>query len=299
MMQKVKLYVIGFLMGCADLVPGVSGGTIAFISGIYEELIGTIKKLSVDGLELLFKFRFVELWKMVPWKFLVPLFAGIFSAIVLLSSVLEFALEVYPSYVWSFFFGLVVASVLTILPKVRVWNAEAVGGFVAGTVGAFLLVGAVPVETPATLLAFFLSGAVAICAMILPGISGSFILLILGKYQQVLGAVNDRNFLVLFVVAAGCVVGLALFSRVLHYLFEHKHDLTVAVLCGFLVGSLRKVWPWKETVQTYFDSHGVEVPLVQNNVMPSDFGVGFWLAVGLAVLGVVLILGFERWGRKG
>ncbi len=291
--EILSFYLIGFVMGAADLVPGVSGGTIAFISGIYQNLVHSIKEISSKGLSLLFKGQFKELYNTIPWSFLLPLFAGIFTAIFSLSGLITFTLKNYPVQTWSFFFGLVVASLFIVLPSVKVWNIKTILGFILGSIGAFWLVGIIPVETGQNLLLFFFSGALAIMAMILPGISGSFILLILGKYNQVLEAVNDFNLPILVAVSLGCIIGLGLFSRVLDYLFKNYYSLTMSVLSGFLLGSLRKVWPWKETIAFYTDSHGDLKPLVENNIMPADFGANFWLAILLAVAGFVFVLGFE------
>jgi putative membrane protein len=296
--DMIRFYTIGFVMGAADLVPGVSGGTIAFISGIYQDLVHSIKEISSKGLSHLVKLEFKSLYAMIPWKFLLPLFAGIFSAIFALSGLISFTLKTFPVQTWAFFFGLVVASLCIVIPSVKVWNAKTILAFILGSIGAFWLVGIIPVETGDSLLLFFLSGALAIMAMILPGISGSFILLILGKYSQVLQAVNDFNLPVLIAVSLGCVIGLGLFSRVLDYLFKNYYSLTMAVLSGFLLGSLRKVWPWKETVKFYTDSHGDLKPLVENNIMPADFGSGFWIAILLAIAGFVFVLGFEYLQKK-
>lgn len=161
---------------------------------------------------------------------------------------------------------------------------------VIGAVLAYIIVGLVPVETPSTLFAFFLSGVIAICAMILPGISGSFLLIVLGKYNQVLSAVTERNLVVLGVFMAGCVIGLALFSRLLSWFFKNHHDLMMAILTGVMLGSLRKIWPWKEVVQTYTDSHGAVLPLVENNVLPGSYGLPFMFALGLMFLGILIIV---------
>ena len=277
-------------MGTADLIPGVSGGTIAFLSGIYEELLKSIKLVTGDVLRLFLKFRFIEGIKLIPFKFLTPLAIGLFGAIFLLANLLSFLLTEYPVFVWAFFFGLVLASAWVVSKRIKKWSAAKLVSLIAATLGAYILVGAVPVETPSSLPFFFLAGMIAIIAMILPGISGSFILLLLGKYQQVLGAVTSRDFLTLIVFALGAVFGLALFSRVLTWLFSKYHDISVAILAGFMLGSVRKIWPWKEVVQTRINSHGVEVPIVENNILPQVFDASVFLAVVLMIFGAGIVL---------
>lgn len=290
----VRLFVTGFVMGAADLVPGVSGGTIAFIAGIYEELIFSIKKVSGEVLKLGLQLKFKEAVKETPLGFLIPLFVGVASAFLFLSRGLSYLLETHPVYLWSLFFGLIVASALVVRKRVVTWDWWDIAVFVAAAVGAYLLVGAVPTETPASYLFMFLTGAIAICAMILPGISGSFLLVIMGKYEQILGALVDHDFVTLALVAAGAVVGLAVFSRVLSWLFATYHDIVVAVLTGFMVGSLRKVWPWKEVLQTRVNSDGHMVSVVERNVLPNSWGFELLLSLLLAVFGAFLILQLDK-----
>jgi putative membrane protein len=292
-MKKIlRYYLIGLGMGSADIVPGVSGGTIAFITGIYHKLIGSIKLLSTDGLKLLWKWRIREFVQLVPWSFLVPVLGGGATAILLLSGVLEYLFATFPVLIWAFFFGLVAASIFVVGRKVQKWQWQGVVSFVLGSVIAFWIVGLLPMETPAHPLAFFVAGGIAICAMILPGISGSFLLLIMGKYEQILSAVVSRDIVTLALVTGGAVVGLALFSRVLHWLFAKYHDLTVTFLAGFLLGSLRKLWPWKETLEFYVDRHGELVPLVERNIWPM-VDVMMWQAIGLMILGVAIVVVLE------
>jgi len=281
-------------MGLADLIPGVSGGTVAFISGIYEELLQSIKTVSGDVLKLALKLKIKEAVAAVPFRFLLPLFAGIFTAILTLANVLGYLLETYPSFVWSFFFGLVMASIWLIGKRVTNWNMRGMIACAVTAVVGYVIVGSVPVETPATIPMFFLSGMIAICAMILPGISGSFILLILGKYAQVLDAVREMNLTVLIAVAAGCVVGLAIFSRFLSWLFAKYHDISVAALAGFMLGSLRKLWPWQEVVTTRINSHGAEVVLATKNILPAQFDASTILVIALIVVGIGIILLVDR-----
>lgn len=292
--KNIRLFLTGFTMGTADLIPGVSGGTIAFLSGIYEELIYSIKFVTGDVLRKALTGRIVEAIKMVPYKFLVPLALGLMTAIFSLANALSYLLENHPIYVWSFFFGLVIASTMIVMKRVVKWDIRDVASFVIAAVITYFVVGLVPIETPSTLPVFFLSGVVAIIAMILPGISGSYILLLLGKYQQVLGAVTNRDFLTLAVFAAGCAVGIALFSRVLSWLFAKHHDISIAILAGIMLGSVRKIWPWKETVLTRINSHGVEVPLVEKNIAPPTFDITVVIAIALALGAFFLIVYFDR-----
>jgi len=276
-------------MGLADLIPGVSGGTIAFLSGIYEELIYSIKELTGTTLKLFIQGKFAASLKSIPFPFLLPLAIGLFTAIISLASVLSYLLEQFPVYVWSFFFGLVLASTVIVMKRVVKWDISDIVAFVVAAIGAYFLVGLVPGETPDTLPMFFLSGMIAICAMILPGISGSFILLLMGKYQQVLAAVTQRDVVTLAVFMAGCVVGIGIFSRVLSWLFSKHHDISVAILAGFMLGSVRKIWPWKEVVSTKINSHGVEVPLVENNILPPLLDISVIFAIILALIAVFII----------
>jgi putative membrane protein len=286
----------GFVMGAADVVPGVSGGTMAFILGIYEELLDSIKMMaSPTALKLLLGFNIKEAFNQLPWRFLLALGLGILAAIFSLARFLEWMLQNHPALIWSFFFGLVLASIFTVSKQVKRWGIGSISGVIAGTIGAYILVGLVPVETPNAAWFLFFSGFIAICAMILPGISGSFILVLLGKYEYILGAVNNRDFVTLFLVALGAVIGLVSFAQVLSWFFKRYHDLTVALLIGFMVGSLRKVWPWKETVQTYIDRHGEVIPLVENNVLPASFDGAVILALILAVVAFVIVFGLDYW----
>jgi len=292
--KNIRLFLTGFSMGVADLIPGVSGGTIAFLSGIYEELIFSIKQVTGGTLRLILQGKIADALKSIPFPFLIPLGVGLLTAVFTLANVLSYLLETFPVFVWSFFFGLVLASTVIVMKRVVAWDFIDKVSFVVAAIGAYILVGLVPVETPNTLLAFFLAGAVAICAMILPGISGSFILLLLGKYQQILAAVTQRDVLTLAVFAAGCAVGIALFSRVLSWVFKRYHDISVAILAGFMLGSVRKIWPWKELVSTRINSHGIEVPLVEANVLPSVFDMSVVVAIFLAGLAVFLVYRLDK-----
>lgn len=288
----------GMCMGAADVVPGVSGGTMAFILGIYQELIEAIRSVNANFLRTLLSFRLKEALSLIPWKFLGALVIGILFAVFSLAKLLAWLLEYKPVFLWSFFFGLILASILTVGRNLEKRNLAALLWAAFGAAGAYFLVGMVPVNTPEAPWFLFLSGAVAICAMILPGISGSFILLLLGKYHFVLAAVNERNFLVLAVFTAGAVFGITSFSRLLSWLLRKQHDVTIALLLGLMLGSLRKVWPWKKTLATTLDLHGNTIPLTEINLLPSQWNGEVGLAFTLAAIGFMAVLSLEFWASQ-
>lgn len=295
MERKLKDYGLlvlkGMGMGAADVVPGVSGGTIAFIVGIYDELIQSIKSIDLTALRLFLTGRFAEAWTRVNGYFLLSILAGIGISVFSLAKIITWLLTNHPVLVWAFFFGLVLASAWLVAKDVSRWTWKTVLGFVAGTVAAYFITVATPAETPSNLLFVFVCGAVAICAMILPGISGSFILVLLGKYFYIMDAVKSLRLLVLGVFAAGACVGITTFSRLLSFALSHVRNLTLAVLSGFMLGSLNKVWPWKETLSTYTDSHGVVKPLIERNVLPN---ASVTEAVILMLVGFLMVYGLEK-----
>jgi putative membrane protein len=285
-------------MGASDVVPGISGGTMAFILGIYEELVMAIRSFDLKFLRLLCSLRLKDAMDRVSWPFLAALGLGILTAIFSLARILAWVLQNRPVLIWSFFFGLVVASVIAVSRHLDQWNAPKILWILLGAVGAYLLVGMVPVATPDTPWFLFVSGAIAICAMILPGISGAFVLVLMGKYQYVLEAVSHRDLFTLFVVATGAGFGLVAFSRFLNWLLRRHHDLTIAVLTGLMLGSLRKVWPWKRTLQAMTDSHGDVIPVVQANVLPAQWNTEVVVSLSLMVLGVLVVFFLTRWAKK-
>ena len=303
----------GICMGASDIVPGVSGGTMAFILGIYEELIDSIRTIGRPNfLQAVFKFRIKEIFQILNWEFLLAIATGIFIAIITLSSALENLLVNQPVYLWSFFFGLVLASVLVVSKRIKQWAPNLFIMLLVGTVGAYLLVGLVPVQTPNDWWFLIFSGAVASCAFILPGISGAFLLVLLGKYQYVLGSVNDLRggdlnaAVPIIFVGIGAVIGLVTFAQVLSWLFKRYHDLTVALLIGLMFGSLRKIWPWKldlawlqDSLGNFvLDSDGHRLVIEQANVLPdfsSSAGITeFAIALVLALIGIGAILLIDR-----
>jgi putative membrane protein len=295
MIKYLTLVIKGMAMGAADVVPGVSGGTIAFITGIYEELIFSIKSVNLKSLKLLFQGKIAAFWKAINGNFLVSIVLGIGISILSLARVLTFILINYPELIWSFFFGLIVASAIYVARQIKVWNATTWVSLIAGTLIAFVITEITPAETTNAWWFIFLSGAIAICAMILPGISGSFILLLLGKYTYIIGAVGELKIGVLIIFLAGAVVGIVSFSNVLAFLLKKYHNQTIALLAGFMVGSLNKVWPWKNNIEMFTDRHGIIKPLVQENVLPHNFhgDAHLYGAIALAILGFVLIFAIE------
>ena len=278
----------GMGMGAADVVPGVSGGTIAFIVGIYDELIESIKGINLQVIKFFFTGRFKEFWKLVNGNFLLSLLLGICISVFSLARVITLLLDEQPVYVWSFFFGLVLASTWFVARDVKERNWKTLLGFVCGAVVAYLITVATPAEPSTHPLFVFVCGAVAICAMILPGISGSFILVLMGMYKHIMEAVKGLDLITLALFAAGALVGITTFSRVLSYALRHFRNLTLAVLSGFMLGSLNKVWPWKTTmVQVY----GGQEFKVEHNVLPHT---DMWSGIALMVLGFVLVYALEK-----
>jgi len=288
--QYLRLFLTGFAMGAADIVPGVSGGTMAFILGVYESLIDAIKSFNVDALRLALRLKIAALAKHVSLRFLLALGLGLASAVLLLSSFLSATMDEPDGRImlFSFFFGLVVASILTVGGKVR-WDSSSAATFVLGAVAAFIIVNIVPAEADHTAPALFLSGMIAITAMILPGISGSFMLLIMGQYDYVLTAVSNRDLPPIIFVGLGAVVGIIAFSRVLSYLLKHYYNLTVALLVGFMAGSLWKIYPWKQCLESNLDRHGDLRCLVEQNIAPVADSGTFTPAIVLLLLGFLLV----------
>lgn len=290
----------GVLMGAADVVPGVSGGTIAFITGIYEELIHSIRQCDLGAVKKLLNGGVAPFWDHINGRFLLTLVAGILLSVLSLAHLVLYLLESYPVQIWSFFFGLILASTWIILRHVKRWSSNRLAGFGLGVVVSYLITILSPGSIEPTPLIIFLSGMIAICAMILPGISGSFILLLLGMYSFILTAVKELNILTLAIFIGGCILGLLSLSRVLSWAFNHYREMTLAILGGFLLGSLNKVWPWKYTLSYRLNSEGGEVPLVQQNVLPSIYqdltgSDSHWLVgLGLVLIALVVVILLER-----
>ena len=283
-------------MGCADIIPGVSGGTIAFIIGIYEEIIQSIRSfIQADVFKSIITFKFIKLWELINGAFLLSVGLGIMLAIIVFSHSIEMLLNEYPMYVWSLFFGLVLASVFIVSRRIQKWKLRLYVGLLLGTAAAYLIVGMVPVQTPEAWWFLLFSGAIAICAMILPGVSGSFLLVLLGKYEFVLHAVNEKDVKSIGIFFIGAVAGIIIFSQILGWLLRRFHDITIVVLIGFMLGSLRRIWPWKLT------ENGVE--LMQENALPQFVQDGAlltepFIVLGLMGVGVVLVLLLERFAAS-
>ncbi|MBN1820373.1 MAG: DUF368 domain-containing protein [Prolixibacteraceae bacterium] len=304
MKRKIKDYLViilkGIGMGAADVIPGVSGGTIAFITGIYEELVNSIKSINGKAIKLFFQGKLKEFWESINGTFLLSVVFGIGISIFSLAKLLEYLLREYPILIWSFFFGLIIASAVFIGKSVKKWNAGVIISAIGGIIIAYFITIISPAEANTSYWFIFLSGAIAICAMILPGISGSFILVLLGMYKFILEAVGDLNFVVLGIFLAGALVGIITFSNILSWFLKKYHDYTIALLAGFMLGSLNKVWPWKETA---IETTGVDKTLLEHNLLPGAYeklGNDSMLgaAVLFAVLGFILIFLFEKFSAK-
>jgi putative membrane protein len=264
---KPDLYLKGFFMGIAEIIPGVSGGTIAFITGIYEELIDSIKSINTNSLKLILKFKFSSFWKEVNGSFLITLIFGMMTSILILSRLIVYLLDEHPFKIWGFFFGLIIASGILIFYQIQRVSMSVLLSFLFGLIISSYISLQAPSSTPDTNFFIFISGAIAISAMILPGISGSFILVFLSKYEFILNALNSFDTAVISIFLAGCVVGLVTFSRVFSYLFKKYNDIVISVLIGFLGGSLFKIWPFYEVLEY---NSSIE-PIYTSPILPTAY----------------------------
>ena len=301
MQRKFTDYILvafkGMAMGAADVVPGVSGGTIAFISGIYEELLTSISNINLSLIKTLKKDGFNAAWNQLNGNFLLTLFSGIFISVLSLAKAIKWLLEHKPVLLWAFFFGLVLASIIYIGKQIKKWNIISVFLMIGAAFLAYYITTLNPlVSENSSSLFLFLAGAIAICAMILPGVSGAFILVLLGAYKPILSAVDERDFKTILIVGLGAMVGLLSFSKILKWLFKNYETYTLAALTGFIIGSLNKIWPWKKTISTRFNSEGMEVPFKQQSVFPQDFDGNpqVLYVTFLALLGFAIIFLLER-----
>ncbi|MBB6680927.1 DUF368 domain-containing protein [Aequorivita sp. 609] len=308
--QYLLITAKGLAMGAADVVPGVSGGTIAFISGIYEELITTIHNLDLGFFKIWKKEGFSKAWKHYNLSFLLALFSGVLISILSLAKLITWLLEFYPIAVWSFFFGLVIASILYVGKQISKWRLVVVLALIIATVLSYLVTIAEPIGSPDSIWFLFLAGFIAIIAMILPGISGAFILLLMGAYTTVIGIITqltegistlDTNLILnslgkILIFGLGAIVGLKLFSKVLNWLFKHHKNLILAVLTGFMIGALNKIWPWKEVLQYRLNHAGEEVPFLERSILPQNFDGNpqIIIAVAFAIIGFLTIFLLER-----
>lgn len=304
LLSYLLIYLKGMAMGAADVVPGVSGGTIALIVGVYERLLKAVGSCTPDKLLWLARGRIRETWQAIDGTFLVSLVAGILTSIVAFANLLGYLLKEHPEMTWSFFFGLIVVSVYIVGREVQRWNIWMVLLMLVGGGFAWMITVAAPVQWSTAPLFIFLAGAIAICAMILPGISGSFILVLLGLYATILGAVRSFDLVMLAIFAAGCAVGMLSFARIVSWLLEHARSATMAAATGLLIGSLNKVWPWKQTISWRENSKGVLEPLQQNNVLPATYetltGEPSWWVVGIVLMAtaILLVIALEWIGHR-
>ena len=298
MQRSLKDYSIlllkGMAMGAADVVPGVSGGTIAFISGIYEELINTISGVKISLLHTWKNEGFGAMWKELNGNFIVALLTGILISVFSVMRLANWLLENHPILIWAFFFGLVLASIFYVGKQIPEWNVKVILFIFLGGAVAYYLTTLPPLAAASSDLFLFFAGAIAICAMILPGISGAFILVLLGAYKTISEAAHDFDFKILAIVAAGAVFGLLSFSRILKWLFLNYSTLTLATLTGFIAGSLNKIWPWKEVLETamYGDK---SVVIRDQSVWPWNFGGEPYMVQALVAMlaGFLVILILE------
>ncbi len=300
-------------MGAADVVPGVSGGTIAFISGIYEELIESIDKVSLNVFKIWKTQGFKTAWKSINGNFLLALFSGIAISILSLAKIIKWLLHNEPVLLWSFFFGLVLASILYIAKQIKDWSAKIIIAIIITSMVSYFITLAEPFASPDSPFYLLFCGFIAIIAMILPGVSGAFILLILGAYQTAIDTINNLlegittgnmelfkdAFLKFCLLAVGAVIGLKVFSKALNWMFKHHKNVTLAILTGFMIGYLNKIWPWKEILKTRINSHGEEVTLLDKSILPTSYNGNNQLIVALIfiIIGFATILISENLGK--
>jgi putative membrane protein len=301
-------------MGAADVVPGVSGGTIAFISGIYEELIESIDKVNFGVFKVWKQNGFKTAWQSINGAFLLALFSGIAISILSLAKLIKWLLHNEPILLWSFFFGLVLASILYIAKQIKGWSVKIIIAIIATSILSYYITLAEPFASPDSPYYLLFCGFIAIIAMILPGVSGAFILLILGAYQTAIDTINNlrdgllngnmdlfKDALFKFVLLGiGAVVGLKVFSKALNWMFKHQKNLTLAILTGFMIGSLNKIWPWKEVLKTRINSEGEEVTLLDTSILPSSYDGDneILMAIVFIIIGFATILILERLGNQ-
>lgn len=287
-------------MGAVDVIPGVSGGTIAFITGIYEELVYSINTIDAETLRLLTKFEFASFWKKINGNFLAIVFAGITTSFLLLSGFMLFLLRDYSVMTWSFLFGLILTSGPLILRSIKKWRADSIAGLIIGIGTAYILTILSPTQTPDNLFFVFLAGAISICALVLPGISGVFILLLLGKYQAMVMALSEFNILVIFIFIIGCILGLIGIARLLTRAINNYPQVHLAVVSGFMMGALNKIWPWRKVMEYATNSKGDQIAVFDKSILPWDFlsetgkDPQLFQAILMMALGVLIVVVIEK-----
>jgi putative membrane protein len=311
-MKNIWTYVKGLAMGAADVVPGVSGGTIAFITGIYDTLLQSINSFNIAGLKILIKEGVLPFWKHINGTFLFFLLGGIATSILSLAKLFTYLMENHPVGLWSFFFGLIAASIVYMHGQIKVRSVSIFVFFGIGMAISFYITIASPAQGPDALWYLFICGAIAICAMILPGISGSFILLLMGAYHTVLTALTSFDISKILAFMLGAIIGLLSFSRIVKFMLNRYRANTLAILTGFLAGSLNKVWPWKTHVENRINSKGKIVAFLDKNVMPADYStpsdadiaLGFidkdpklLFSILLMMLGFALVIILGKFGK--
>lgn len=303
--EILTLFFKGALMGAADVVPGISGGTVAFITGIYERLLNSLEKLGPASIKILFCDGVVACWQYIDGTFLLAVFGGVLFSVFSMARLISYSLSAWPIPVWSFFFGLLMISAVLMLRKVSHWSFIRIAALVAGIGMAVLTGHATPgISVQTEWYSFLWAGALAVCAMILPGISGSFILLLLGLYAPLLQAVTRFDFGILFVFVSGCVSGLLFFSHILSWLLSCYRQTTLAVLIGLMLGAIEKVWPWKQTLTWKLADDGTKIPVQQVSVMPWQYesltgqSPELVMAIALMVIAIIAVVIFEWCGRS-
>ncbi|WP_428772553.1 DUF368 domain-containing protein [Vibrio sp.] len=303
-MNYITTFLKGLAMGAADVVPGVSGGTIAFITGIYDTLLESIRRVNPSLIALWRKQGIRAVFERINALFLLSLFAGIVTSIATLAKLISWLLTNHPIPIWSFFFGLILVSVVHMLKQVEKWQWDRALFLLLGVAAAYSITVLNPLEmTPSGINVLF-AGSIAICAMILPGISGSFILLLIGMYTPVLGAVKSFQVDILALFLSGCVLGLVTFSHLLSWLLKRFRDVTLIFLTGLMLGTLPKIWPWKQTLSWRVNSKGEQVPLLQENLSPFDYETitsqpaQLFVAIALMFCAIILVLGLEKFADK-
>lgn len=299
--QYINLVLKGFAMGAANVIPGVSGGTIALITGVFERLINAIKSFDINAIKLLFKWKIKELIEYVDLYFLIAVFSGMIVSVVSLAKLLEFLFTNYPVLVWAFFFGLILASVYYVGKTIKKWNISVILTFIIGTSIAVVISMLNPATQNDSFFYLIICGIVAICSMILPGLSGSFILILLGNYELVMiKAVSTFDLAILFPVIIGVIVGLIAFSHILSWIYKKYKDQTISILTGFILGSLSILWPWKnevyrlDSIGNFILKDGEIIIQGYTKYIPETINIEVILAISLMIMGFITIYLIEK-----